>query len=107
MPQQPLPLVQQQPATQLIQQVQLAPKPTQVIKTETTAASTIPQQIQHIQAPDVSALLEAAVSQQEAQAVAQAAAAQVAHGAHALQLTSEPPAVANEEEISHNIVHTS
>ena len=36
-----------------------------------------------------------------------AAAAQVAHGAHALQLTSEPPAVANEEEISHNIVHTS
>ena len=49
-----------------------------------------------LQAPDVSALLEAAVSQQEAQQAAQGGAL----------VTSDPPAVANEEEIS-NIVHTS
>jgi hypothetical protein len=60
-----------------------------------------PLAVQQIQAPDVSALLEAAVSQQEAQQQQHAVASQ--GGA---LVTSDPPAVANEEEIS-NIVHTS
>ena len=49
------------------------------------------------QTPDVSALLEAAVCQQEAQHQA---------AAQGTLVTTEAPAVANEEEIS-NIVHTS
>ena len=49
-----------------------------------------------LQTPDVSALLEAAVCQQEAQHQAASQGALV---------TTEAPAVANEEEIS-NIVHT-
>ena len=51
-----------------------------------------------LQTPDVSALLEAAVCQQEAQH-------QAAAQGHTL-VTTEAPAVANEEEIS-NIVQTS
>ena len=50
-----------------------------------------------LQTPDVSALLEAAVCQQEAQHQA---------AAQGTLVTTEAPAVANEEEIS-NIVHTS
>ena len=61
----------------------------QFIKTEVVNANT-PLAVQQIQAPDVSALLEAAVSQTEAAGF----------------ITSDPPVVANEEEIGH-IVHTS
>ena len=50
-----------------------------------------------LQTPDVSALLEAAVCQQEAQHQA---------ASQGTLVTTEAPAVANEEEIS-NIVHTS
>ena len=50
-----------------------------------------------LQTPDVSALLEAAVCQQEAQHQA---------AAQGTLVTTEAPAVANEEEIS-NIVQTS
>jgi len=95
LPQQPLPLVHQQ--HQFVhQQVQTAPSTskTTIIKAE---FPNTPLAVQHIQTPDVSALLEAAVCQQEAQHQA------AMHGA---LITTEAPAVANEEEIS-NIVHTS
>lgn len=95
LPQQPLPLVQQQ--QQFVQQqIQTAASTskTTIIKTEVPHT---PLAVQQIQTPDVSALLEAAVCQQEAQHQA------AAQGA---LITTEAPAVANEEEIS-NIVHTS
>lgn len=96
LPQQPLPLVQQHQHQFVQQQVQTAPSTskTTIIKAE---VPNTPLAIQQIQTPDVSALLEAAVCQQEAQHQA---------AAQGTLVTTEAPAVANEEEIS-NIVHTS
>ena len=126
LPQQPLPLVQQHQQQFVQQQVQTAPSTskTTIIKAEVPNTPLAIQQIQvravaflmfstvfsinrlliillHskflLQTPDVSALLEAAVCQQEAQHQA---------AAQGTLVTTEAPAVANEEEIS-NIVHTS
>ena len=130
LPQQPLPLVQQHQHQFVQQQVQTAPSTskTTIIKAEVPNTPLAIQQIQvravefslyrhkykirfsinklliillHskflLQTPDVSALLEAAVCQQEAQHQA---------AAQGTLVTTEAPAVANEEEIS-NIVHTS
>ena len=125
LPQQPLPLVQQHQHQFVQQQVQTAPSTskTTIIKAEVPNTPLAIQQIQvsaveslmfsnlsqnrlllillHskflLQTPDVSALLEAAVCQQEAQHQA---------ASQGTLVTTEAPAVANEEEIS-NIVHTS
>ena len=126
LPQQPLPLVQQHQHQFVQQQVQTAPSTskTTIIKADVPNTPLAIQQIQvravaflmfstvfsinrlliillHskflLQTPDVSALLEAAVCQQEAQHQA---------ASQGTLVTTEAPAVANEEEIS-NIVHTS
>jgi hypothetical protein len=93
LPQQPLPLVQQQ--QQYVHQQHPSTSKTTIIKAE--IPNNTPLAVQQIQTPDVSALLEAAVCQQEAQHQA---------AAQGTLVTTEAPAVANEEEIS-NIVQTS